>query len=626
MTNVYADELYNPNFNIVSAPPTSSTAPTMISLPQNDVFSQRVEVVSSQYPTATYDTQSLAKQLVERQEKPQQQLLSNLQTRRQAARHQLASQMYWENVDLPRSVFSESYKKQLWKICLKVAAYKTRSSLQPGNNMEDQGPLDDNESKFLDSLNDGAGSQNFNYDFFNNAPNGFEPGLGWDEPSRTFMETTSSSEQQPTPVPQQPPLHALSHLQNQIAPSPLPDQQPLQAPVAMQGMTEDLPQIQQQIPPPQNIFGRQAITQTNLSPEDNAFVYKLASTLMLQASDEVMNQIRAILKTKLHPEYLRKSISQGRDHVFQWYLNRALDGLRAEKQKQIAQAEQIMLQHRQSHNTPFELNVASGIAKLRESLKSLPATLDDFIFSDNRSTPARLAMSPSPELRKESEKSYVASAIPIEMQKEASQLAIPQSIPVPERPMQQKGDEALDWPGSGRDNMQYQPDLATLQPSSYTGHAAAPEPQEFTSYPLYQVSGMLKLGFKIGEYFYCQSALHQFHLGHCNEPCIDGEQLQTHFEQQHSSFTRMEVPYRAICCVCEYLNSDASGACSMCGRYGLIQIWVCGNSIRSQTPLDDVVDAHKRSATITPGNIDQSEPQPSAAEQQQQQTHALPSF
>jgi GATA-binding protein, other eukaryote len=88
------------------------------------------------------------------------------------------------------------------------------------------------------------------------------------------------------------------------------------------------------------------------------------------------------------------------------------------------------------------LSAPSGIAQLRKSSESLPApaensdamNLDDFIFSDNISTPAGLGMSPSPELsKKESEKSSnaVVSAIPIKMRKEAPQFAVPQSVPVP---------------------------------------------------------------------------------------------------------------------------------------------------------------------------------------------------
>lgn len=66
--------------------------------------------------------------------------------------------------------------------------------------------------------------------------------------------------------------------------------------------------------------------------------------------------------------------------------------------------------------------------------QDIPMNLDDFIFSDNISTPAGLGMSPSPELmKKEPEKSSntVASAIPIKMRKESAQFAVPQSVPVP---------------------------------------------------------------------------------------------------------------------------------------------------------------------------------------------------
>jgi GATA-binding protein len=86
----------------------------------------------------------------------------------------------------------------------------------------------------------------------------------------------------------------------------------------------------------------------------------------------------------------------------------------------------------------------SGIAQLRKTSdqtvtiamgdSSDAMNLDDFIFSDNISTPAGLGMSPSPELsKKEVERTYnaVASAIPIKMRKETSQFSIPQSVPVP---------------------------------------------------------------------------------------------------------------------------------------------------------------------------------------------------
>ncbi|CAL3964398.1 unnamed protein product [Diplocarpon coronariae] len=88
------------------------------------------------------------------------------------------------------------------------------------------------------------------------------------------------------------------------------------------------------------------------------------------------------------------------------------------------------------------LSAPSGIAQLRrttdqtstgEPQQDTPMNLDDYIFSDNISTPAGLGTSPPPDrLKREPEKpsSTVASAIPIKMRKEASQFAAPQSVPV----------------------------------------------------------------------------------------------------------------------------------------------------------------------------------------------------
>jgi protein RPN4 len=53
MTDAYADELYNPSFQITTAPPTQ-TATTRTSLsPQNDVFSQRLQAANSQHLSAS---------------------------------------------------------------------------------------------------------------------------------------------------------------------------------------------------------------------------------------------------------------------------------------------------------------------------------------------------------------------------------------------------------------------------------------------------------------------------------------------------------------------------------------------------------------------------------------------
>jgi len=53
MTDVYADELYNPSFQITSAPPTSTPAPTVTLSPQNDVFSQRLQAANNQHLSAS---------------------------------------------------------------------------------------------------------------------------------------------------------------------------------------------------------------------------------------------------------------------------------------------------------------------------------------------------------------------------------------------------------------------------------------------------------------------------------------------------------------------------------------------------------------------------------------------
>jgi 26S proteasome regulatory subunit N4 len=53
MTDVYADELYNPSFQITSAAPTSTPAPAIALSPQNDVFRQRLQAANSQHLNAS---------------------------------------------------------------------------------------------------------------------------------------------------------------------------------------------------------------------------------------------------------------------------------------------------------------------------------------------------------------------------------------------------------------------------------------------------------------------------------------------------------------------------------------------------------------------------------------------
>lgn len=79
--------------------------------------------------------------------------------------------------------------------------------------------LDDNESKFLDSFFDGVSSNHFDYNFFNNGPDGAELGMGWDELPPTFMGTSSSYGQQPH-MGSAPPEMSYANLHTQITPAP----------------------------------------------------------------------------------------------------------------------------------------------------------------------------------------------------------------------------------------------------------------------------------------------------------------------------------------------------------------------------------------------------------------------
>jgi len=60
MTDIYADELYNPSFQITSAPQTSTPAPMVTLSPQNDVFSQRLQAANSQHLSASNTQAPLA--------------------------------------------------------------------------------------------------------------------------------------------------------------------------------------------------------------------------------------------------------------------------------------------------------------------------------------------------------------------------------------------------------------------------------------------------------------------------------------------------------------------------------------------------------------------------------------
>jgi 26S proteasome regulatory subunit N4 len=53
MSDIYADELYNPSFQITSAPAAPTPAPTTAVSPQNDVFTQRLQAANNQHLNAS---------------------------------------------------------------------------------------------------------------------------------------------------------------------------------------------------------------------------------------------------------------------------------------------------------------------------------------------------------------------------------------------------------------------------------------------------------------------------------------------------------------------------------------------------------------------------------------------
>ncbi|KAN0119399.1 hypothetical protein V8E51_001607 [Hyaloscypha variabilis] len=171
--------------------------------------------------------------------------------------------------------------------------------------------------------------------------------------------------------------------------------------------------------------------------KDDAAGEELDSPDEMQKKDPLATQIwRLYSKTK------KQLPNQERMENLTWRMMAM--SLRKRKQEEAAR-----LSRQKAATTAANITASSapsGIAQLRKSSDQTPTNaqqtehsdamnLDDFIFSDNISTPAGIGMSPSPELhKKETEKSSnaVASAIPIKMRKESSaQFAVPQSVPVP---------------------------------------------------------------------------------------------------------------------------------------------------------------------------------------------------
>ncbi len=93
-------------------------------------------------------------------------------------------------------------------------------------------------------------------------------------------------------------------------------------------------------------------------------------------------------------------------------------------------------------------------------------------------------------------------------------------------------------------------------------------------YATYTDNMMFPIGVKRGYTFCC------LYLGHCSASLNNEEELQTHFEQKHFCFTRIDPPQRFVCSSCLGHNQLQSDFCCKCFIEGSVQIWIYGNYIK----------------------------------------------
>ncbi|KIN04389.1 hypothetical protein OIDMADRAFT_116344 [Oidiodendron maius Zn] len=162
--------------------------------------------------------------------------------------------------------------------------------------------------------------------------------------------------------------------------------------------------------------------------KDDAAGEELDSPEEMQKKDPLATQIwRLYSKTK------KQLPNQERMENLTWRMMAM--SLRRHKQEQAARYVD------RRHGSAPPASGPSGIAQLREHSEQNLAdsadamNLDEFIFSENMSTPTGLGATPSPEIAKATlekpSSTAAAAAIPIKMRKESSQFAVPQSVPVP---------------------------------------------------------------------------------------------------------------------------------------------------------------------------------------------------
>lgn len=80
------------------------------------------------------------------------------------------------------------------------------------------------------------------------------------------------------------------------------------------------------------------------------------------------------------------------------------------------------------------------------------------------------------------------------------------------------------------------------------------------------------------QFFTCQ-----YFDGRCGESFGTHTALEDHFETAHHPITRLEPAHRFICSGCRSMNTYQGPSCEFCRAEGRVEIWICGNVMR--TPL-----------------------------------------
>ncbi|KAH8811482.1 hypothetical protein F5884DRAFT_276520 [Xylogone sp. PMI_703] len=187
---------------------------------------------------------------------------------------------------------------------------------------------------------------------------------------------------------------------------------------------------------------RQALLRESFFPtwKDDAAGEDLDSPAEMQKKDPLATQIwRLYSKTKMQlPNQERMENLTWRMMAMSLRKRRQEEALRKQKESAAAtmSAPSGIAQLRKNSDLEKEKEKEKEREREKEKNSIDAMNFDDFIFAENISTPAGIALSPSPEIgKKETEKtekpaSTVASAIPIKMRKETGhQFAVPQSVP-----------------------------------------------------------------------------------------------------------------------------------------------------------------------------------------------------